>query len=150
MEPEPTAAARETVPPTGEGVKGQRAPARATVMVTGPVGFLVAQDGMRIPLDRAYVLGREPEEDPAVASGTATPIRLNDEENLISRVQSHIAVTDGQVLLRDAGSSNGTYVAKPGDEDWTRVGADAVTLQPEWSMRIGKLVLTHVVIGDAS
>jgi hypothetical protein len=160
-EPEPQAAqttaeretgpARETIEKPADGAaQPQRVPQGATVVVTLPVGFLVASDGMRIPLDRAYVLGREPEDDPAVTTGEATPVRLNDEDNLISRVQSHIAIKDGQVLLRDAGSSNGTFVAKPGDEDWTRIGPDGVTLPPEWSMRVGKLVFTHVVMGDAS
>ena len=123
-------------------------PANATVFVTRPVGFLVAADGMRIPLDRGYVLGREPDIDPAVADGVATPIRLSDEGNLISRVQSHIAVHDGEVQVRDANSLNGTFVAGPGDEEWTRIGADAVTLPPEWSLRVGDVVFTYVVTAD--
>ncbi len=100
---------------------------------------------MRIPLDRAYVLGREPDDDPAVTSGEATPVRLTDDDSLISRIQSYIDVAAGQVSLRDAASANGTFVAAPGDEAWSRVGGDAVVLPPEWSLRVGNRVFTYVV-----
>jgi len=145
-EPEP---AGETAPqPADDAPAPGAVPANATVFVSRPVGFLVAADGMRIPLDRVYVLGREPEIDPTVAEGVATPVRLNDEGNLISRVQSHLAVHDGEVQVRDANSLNGTYIAGPGDEEWTRIGADAVTLPPEWSLRVGDIVFTFVVTAE--
>jgi hypothetical protein len=115
-----------------------------------PLGWLVAGDGMRIPLDRAYVLGREPENDPAVIDGSATPVKLNDEENLISRVQAYVAVDAGQVWLRDASSANGTYVAAPGAPDWSRIGTSPVVLPPTWSMRVGNLVLTYVALSAVS
>jgi FHA domain len=118
--------------------------ARATEDLNEPVGHLLATDGLRIPLDRAYVVGREPEADPSVASGKATPVRLSDDENLISRVHTYIAVEDGRVQLRDASSANGTYVAAPGDESWTRVGEEPMELPPAWSMRVGNLVFTYV------
>ena len=84
-----------------------------------------------------------------MADGVASPIRLSDEGNLISRVQSHIAVHDGEVQVRDANSLNGTYIAGPGDEEWTRIGADAATLPPEWSLRVGDIVFTYVVTADS-
>ncbi len=117
---------------------------RATEDLNQPVGHLLAADGLRIPLDRAYVVGREPEADPAVVSGAATPVRLSDDENLISRVHTYIAVEDGRVSLRDAASANGTYMAAPGDESWTRVGEEPTELPPAWSLRVGNLVFTHV------
>ncbi len=117
---------------------------RATEDLNQPMGHLLAADGLRIPLDRAYVVGREPEADPAVMSGAATPVRLSDDENLISRVHTYIAVEDGRVSLRDASSANGTYMAAPGDESWTRVGEEATELPPAWSMRVGNIVFTHV------
>lgn len=111
-----------------------QASARSTEALGPPVGHLVAPDGMRIALDRAYVLGREPEVDPAVASGAATPVRLSDDENLISRVHTYVIVDAGQVSVRDANSANGTFVAAPGDETWARVGEEPVELPPTWSI----------------
>ncbi|HXW79632.1 MAG TPA: FHA domain-containing protein, partial [Acidimicrobiales bacterium] len=129
-----------------EGTAPQPA-ARSTEALVAPVGHLVSGDGVRIPLDRDYVLGREPETDPTVRSGAATPIRLADDENLISRVHSYIGVEAGEVSLRDASSANGTYVAAPGDEAWTSVGSDPVPLAPTWSLRVGNLVFTYVATG---
>ena len=108
------------------------------------MGNLVSPDGMSISLDRDYVLGREPESDPSVARGAATAVRLNDDDNLISRVQSYITVQGGQVTLKDAASANGTYVAAPGAPVWTRLGADPVVLPPTWSMRVGNRVFTYM------
>jgi hypothetical protein len=117
---------------------------RATEAIVRPIGDLVGTDGARIPLDRSYVIGREPEADPIVMNGTATPVRLGDDDNLISRVQCYITVQGGQVALKDASSANGTFVAAPGDQAWTRLGADAVLLPPTWSMRVGNRVFTYV------
>ena len=126
-----------------------RSPARSTEALAAPMGHLVSTEGVRIPLDRDYVLGREPEVDPSVRSGAATPVRLADDENLISRVHSYIAVDSGEVSLRDASSANGTYMAAPGDEAWARVGDDPVVLPAMWSVRVGNRVFTYVATGAA-
>ena len=71
-EPEPQPQPAAAAPAPGA------VPANATVFVTQPVGFLVAADGMRIPLDRGYVLGRSPRSTPPwptawpAPSGSAT------------------------------------------------------------------------------
>ena len=116
----------------------------APAVAATSTGDLVSPDGMRIPLDRDYVLGREPDSDPSVANGAATPVRLTDDDNLISRIQSYITVQGGQVTLKDAASANGTYVAAPGAPVWTRLGADPVVLPPTWSIRVGNRVFTYV------
>ncbi|HVB90926.1 MAG TPA: FHA domain-containing protein [Acidimicrobiales bacterium] len=148
--PDPPKGSTLDMPAVGESVRPEREPAGATQMVVRPVGFLVATDGMRIPLDRAYVLGRAPEDDPGVTSGVATPIKLDDSDNLISRVHGVVSVKDGQVSVRDSSSANGTYIAKPGDAEWTRVGPDPVVLPPTWSLRVGKQVFTHMSVDSLS
>ncbi len=136
--------ARSTAVPDEPAQAGEAGLRRGTEALGATIGHLVGTDGKRIPLDRAYVLGREPEADPAVQSGAATPVRLEDDENLISRVHSYITVEAGEVSLKDASSANGTFVAAPGDETWARVGDEPVALPPTWSMRVGNQVFTYV------
>ena len=120
------------------------ADANATMAVRlDQVGALVADDGTRTILDRSYVLGRDPSQSEAVRSGAATPIVVDDPDNLISRVQVTVRVDNGLVTVTDESSANGTFVAGPGAPDWDRVAGSAA-LPVGWSMRLGKRVFTHV------
>jgi hypothetical protein len=122
-------------------------PAGVTVELQDIVTALRSDDGSRIPLDRSYVFGREPQLDPSVANGDASPIRLADPEHLISRVQAHVSVEGDAVTIRDAGSANGTFVAPAGATAWTRLGDASAPLPLGWSVRMGRRVFTHVDVG---
>ena len=115
-----------------------------TQVVTVSCGVLVADDGTRTILDRDYVFGRDPGQDPAVARGGATPISVDDPDSLISRVQARISVVGGVVTVSDASSANGTFIAAPGAKEWTRIGTVPTVLPEGWSTRMGRRVFTHV------
>lgn len=132
-------------PPSREHIATvARAPAKETMTVAGLFASLVADDGSRVPLDRPYVLGRDPRRDPEVQSGAASPVFIPDQGRTVSRVQARVELVDRVLRVTDAGSINGTYIAAPGDEEWTRLGPDPFPLREGWSLRVGQRVYTFI------
>ncbi|MFF0543368.1 FHA domain-containing protein [Nocardia thailandica] len=106
------------------------------------LGSLITDDGVTYPLDRPYVLGRNPAGDESIRSASAAPI-LIERDRMVSRVHAYVAPDRGKVYVREAPSTSGTYLAAPGTDQWSRVGTTPVELPPGWRLRISERVLTY-------
>ncbi|MFD0360764.1 FHA domain-containing protein [Nocardia sp. GCM10030253] len=110
--------------------------------VRPPLGLLLLDDGTSIVLDTDCVLGREPEHADAVARG-ARPIRLADSSGGMSRAHAEIRLVNWDVTVVDHGSANGTFVRRPGQQEWTRtIQGHPTTLVAGAQVLLGGRVLT--------
>ena len=136
----------EAPPPSGRDHVDTaiRTPGRETVFVADEIAHLIAEDGSRVPIDRPYVLRPRPASGPGGPPWAASPVFIPDPEQTVSRVQAYLDIDGGVLTIRDAGSSNGTDVAAPGDAEWTRLGSEPFVLPVGWSLRIGRRVYTHI------
>lgn len=118
---------------------GEAPPPTSDMAAVG--GALTGADGAVYPLDRQYVIGRDPMIDEAVRRAAASPIVIPRDRH-VSRVHARLNIEQGKVFVRDAGTPGGTFMAAPGAPDWVRVGQRPTELRPGWSLRIGERVLT--------
>ena len=79
-----------------------------------PLGVLLLDDGSVFQLDSDYIVGREPSLDGSVAAGKARPLRVSDDNGIVSRVHARVQLDGWRVLVTDLGSANGTRVLLPG------------------------------------
>ncbi|MGW4117587.1 FHA domain-containing protein [Nocardia sp. NPDC004711] len=140
----PTAAyspgAEDIAEPGTRATAGPQPPATSAMAAAG--GALTSTEGAVYPLDRPYVIGRDPMIDEAVRRAVASPIVIARDRH-VSRVHARVFVENGLVYVRDAGTPGGTFVAAPGAADWVRVGQRPTELKAGWSLRIGERVLTY-------
>jgi FHA domain len=127
----------------GVGVAADVGVADAAVDDTPPpIGYLVFDDGATFNVDRNYVIGRDPHDHPEVQAGRASPLPLGDPTRDISRHHAMIRLQGDRVTLADQHSTNGTFVAQPGERDWSGVDPDRpVTLRPGAQVLIGRRTL---------
>jgi hypothetical protein len=138
----PAQPAPRPAPRAGRVGASPRKPGAETAMPRRVVGALAANDEAVYPLDRPYVIGRNPLIDKAVRDSIASPIFLPDDPQ-ISRVHAYVTVHASAVLVRDAGTPAGTFIAAPGDATWIRVGDRPTELKPGWCLRIGQRILAY-------
>jgi FHA domain len=105
-----------------------------------PLGVLVTDEGSVYTVAGDYVIGREPQQAPAVRSGKALPLVMEDPEQSTSRVHAYLRLSGWKVLVSDGGSANGTFVSKGGSSGpWVAVPAEPGTrLLPGDRVRVGQ------------
>lgn len=107
-----------------------------------PLGVLVLDDGTMVTLDSNYVIGREPEKDPAVLSGEARPLALRDPARTVSRVHAGLVLDGWNVEIIDLGSGNGTFISSPVPHGWVALAAHRPTpIKPGTRIRLGQQVV---------
>ncbi|MGV9838517.1 FHA domain-containing protein [Nocardia niigatensis] len=126
--------------PANRAATGPQPPTTSAMAAAG--GALTSTEGAVYPLDRPYVIGRDPMIDEAVRRAVASPIVIARDRH-VSRVHARVFIENGQVYVRDAGTPGGTFVAAPGAADWVRVGQRPMELKAGWSLRIGERILTY-------
>jgi hypothetical protein len=113
--------------------------------VLGPrpvLGFLVLDDGATFKLDADYLIGREPELDPAVIAGEARGLALSDPENTVSPSHAAIRLDDWNVSLTDMMPRFGTHLWRPGTAGWVRLEpGQKVMLEPRSHVLLGRRTL---------
>jgi hypothetical protein len=102
-----------------------------------PLGVLLVDDGRGYPLDRDYVIGREPLLDGDVAAGRATPLPVTDAEGSVSRLHLRVALVGWRVEVRDLGSANGSVLYCAGGPR-ALAPADVAVLDPGARVGVGR------------
>ncbi|MEU7887414.1 FHA domain-containing protein [Microbispora bryophytorum] len=114
---------------------------RAVVPYKGPrplLGVLLLDDGMALPLEADYLLGRDPERAPEVQSGEARPARVTSPDGSVSRRHLRIFLENWDVNLLDLGSVNGTQIQPPGDPNFYDIPPnEPVPILPGTTVRVG-------------
>jgi hypothetical protein len=104
-----------------------------------PLGVLLLDDGSTFRLDVDYVVGREPQQDPEVVSGTVRPLRITDTAGVVSRRHLRVALVGWDVQVVDLGSANGTFVAIPGGPERQQLVANQpVVVRPGTQITMGR------------
>jgi len=107
-------------------------------------GVLVLDDGTTFRLDIDYVIGREPQHDPDVLSGTARAMKIEDAEGVVSRKHLRVGVAGTAVSVIDLGSSNGTFVQLPDDpQKFQLVVGQPATIPPGTTVSLGRRWLRY-------
>jgi FHA domain len=108
------------------------------------LGVLLLDDGMTFRLDADYVIGRDPEQDPAVADGRARALRITDSGGGVSRRHLRVFLVGWTVQIVDLGSANGTFIEPPEAAAQRRlVAGEPVLIRPGSRVAFGRRWLRY-------
>ena len=109
--------------------------------VEPPKRWIVLDDNSRIEIDQDLLIGRDPDHASATKLGLRA-VRLADVTGEMSRAHIEVRVFNGQVIITDRNSSNGSFVREPAQQGWTRLAPwQSAKWRPGAYVQIGGRIL---------
>lgn len=140
--PEPEAEPGPEPPPEPEPTQ--------TWSPAGPAPKLLFDDGNVLTVDGDLVLGRRPDNHELVVNGSAKPIPIADNQNVLSSAHAAIRVRGEEYYLLDLGSLNGTHIAAASATEWTRLDPGvARRLEEGDRLLLGWTIITYTANPEA-
>jgi len=138
----PVAAPAPAPAPAAAAPVPAAAPAPPSPVVANATFVVAFSTGQRLVVDGPVVVGRRPEQAAAEAGSAA--FAVTDPERSTSRAHAAFAVVDGQLVVTDRGSGNGTVVHRAGVEIECVEGRP-VALRPGDELELGSVGATVAV-----
>ena len=138
----PVPAAAPAPAPAAAAPVPAAAPAPPSPVVANATFVVAFSTGQRLVVDGPVVVGRRPEQAAAEAGSAA--FAVTDPERSTSRAHAAFAVVDGQLVVTDRGSGNGTVVHRAGVEIECVEGRP-VALRPGDELELGSVGATVAV-----
>ncbi|ROP75285.1 pSer/pThr/pTyr-binding forkhead associated (FHA) protein [Frigoribacterium sp. PhB107] len=139
----PVAAPAPAPAPAAAAPVPAAAPAPPSPVVANATFVVAFSTGQRLVVDGPVVVGRRPEQAAAEAGSAA--FAVTDPERSTSRAHAAFAVVDGQLVVTDRGSGNGTVVHRAGVEIECVEGRP-VALRPGDELELGSVGATVAAV----
>jgi RND superfamily putative drug exporter len=106
----------------------------APVVVAAPQKrWVVLDDNTRFEIDQDLLIGRDPDK-----SNGLRPIRIDDVTGEMSRSHMEVRIFNGEVVITDRNSSNGSFVRDQAQQGWSKLAPwSSVKWQPGTAVKIG-------------
>ena len=102
-----------------------------------PTRWIVVDDNTRFEIDQDLLVGRDPDRSNATKLGLRA-VRVDDPSSEMSRSHMEVRIFNGEVVITDRNSANGTSVRESGQQAWNRLAPwSSVKWTPGMSVRIG-------------
>ena len=99
------------------------APGQAVTVVMSALGKLTWDNGEVHQLVGPVLIGRDVASDEAVVAGELAPMVPSGQNDSMSRVHAELRTRDGELVVVDRGSTNGTFIWDEPAKAWQRLPA---------------------------